>query len=144
MFSKVDQKKLLFNPSTVYCYLGLKKITPLLEKTFVLFVNDAEIKMLTGKKPKGGSKELLDLGPEIVVCTMGDKGALITNRDSQFISPAKKVSRVIDTTGAGDTFAAGFIYGLIKNKSLEWSASLGNKMAAKALSDFGQHWMKSS
>lgn len=144
LLKSIKPGKLIFTMSTFYAYFGLKRLSPLLNKTYCLFINQEEVKMLTKKEAREGSKELLKSGPQIVVCTLGKEGAFITTKDVQLFSPAKKVKRIVDSTGAGDTFTAGFIYGLIKNKSLEQSADFANKLAAKALSDYGLHWMKSA
>jgi len=100
------------------------------------------MKYLTHQNPKSGSKKLLKYGPKIVVCTLAEKGALVTTSNDQFHSPRVDVAKIIDTTGAGDAFAAGFLYGLIKNKSLKWSANFANQIAAKSLTDFGLQWLK--
>ncbi|MBI2622637.1 MAG: adenosine kinase [Candidatus Levybacteria bacterium] len=142
IFKKIKNPLISFSPSIAYVNLGLKAILPLLEKTHVIFLNEQEIKKLINKNPKDASKYLLTYGVKIVACTMGAKGVLITSGKEQFFSPSPKVKKVIDTTGAGDAFAAGFLYGLIKNKSLKWSAKFANKIASKSVSDFGLNWLR--
>ena len=67
---------------------------------------------------------------------------MITTSDSQFFSPAKKVKKIVDSTGAGDAFVAGFMYGLLEKKSLEETARFANAKASESLSDYGLHWLK--
>ena len=67
---------------------------------------------------------------------------MITAKQKQFSVAAIKIDNIIDSTGSGDTFAAGFLFGLIKNKSLEWSADFGIKIASLSLTDFGLKWLE--
>lgn len=142
VLAKLKKGKLILAMSTFYAYFGLGKMLPLLNKTYCLFINQAEVKMLTNMTAREGSRQLIKLGPEIVVCTLGKEGALITTKSQQFFTSPKKAGKLVDSTGAGDTFAAGFIYGLIKNKSPRWSASFASKLSTRALTSFGLHWMK--
>lgn len=142
LVKKIEEPKISFSPGEVYISLGLKALSPLLQKTHVLFFSKYELEILFPDVKKG-SQKLLEYGPKIIVCTLGENGALITTENAHFISPAKKVENIVDTTGAGDAFAAGFLFGLIKNKSLEECAKLGNEMGAKSITDFGLHWLKS-
>lgn len=129
--------RISFTPTLIYSQLGITSLLPLLQKTTVLFLNEQEIEILTNKDYIKGSKELLDTGVKIVVCTRGDKGAFIATQTEQFDSPAADASTIVDSTCAGDTFAAGFLYGLLKNKSLRFSAQFANTLAAQSLTDFG-------
>ncbi|HSX40844.1 MAG TPA: PfkB family carbohydrate kinase [Candidatus Saccharimonadales bacterium] len=142
LVKRVSGPKISFSPGVAYANLGVDTLLPIFKKTYVLFCNTQELTTLIHNAPPGASKKLLEYGPHIVVCTMGDRGALITTKDKQFYASAVKVSNIVDTTGAGDAFAAGFLYGLLEKKSLEESAFLGNKIAAKSLTDFGLNWLK--
>lgn len=142
MLEKLKKPKISFSPAMIYCAYGLSVLKPILMRTHILFVNSDEIRMLTKKTPKTGSKMLLSFGIETIVCTLGENGVLITNNKTQFIVSQKKVKKIIDSTGAGDSFAAGFLYGMLNGKTARESAVLGNKLALLALSDFGQHWLK--
>lgn len=143
VFENIEKPLICFSPGIVYLEFNDKNIIPLLKKTHVFFLNSQEIKTMTKKTVKEGSKKLLEFGPKIIVCTLGGKGVLITSSKEQFYTKAKKVKKIIDTTGAGDAFAAGFLYGLIKKKSLRWSANFGNKIASYSISGFGLSWLKS-
>ena len=142
LIEKIIKPKLSFSPSILYIAEGWENLLPIFKKTYILFVNQKEMKYLTHQNPKSGSKKLLKYGPKIVVCTLAEKGALVTTSNDQFHSPRVDVAKIIDTTGAGDAFAAGFLYGLIKNRSLKWSANFANQIAAKSLTDFGLQWLK--
>lgn len=137
VFNTIKDPHIAFAPSAVYCAYGLSFMKPLIKRTSILFLNAREMKLLTRKGPKEGSKMLIRLGPEIIVCTQGENGVLITTPTIQFFSKGKKITKIIDSTGAGDAFAGGFLYGVLLKKSLLWSAENGHKMARKTLSDFG-------
>lgn len=131
-----------FNPSMFYIKRARKEIMPIIKKSDIVFFNEAEIKKFTDYSPKRASKYLLTLGPKIIVCTLSKKGSLITSNSGQFLTERHNVAEIVDTTGAGDTFAAGFLYGVLKKKSLKWSSSFANRLAAKSLNNFGQSWQK--
>ena len=131
-----------FSPGLFYINLGLEKLLPIIRKTTVLFLNAQELRFLTGKSLEEGARTLLGNGVKIIACTQGSQGAKIISADEQFSAPAVKASKVVDTTGAGDVFAAGFLWGFLKNKSLRWSASFANKLAAASLGGYGLNWLK--
>ncbi|MBU2632679.1 carbohydrate kinase family protein [Patescibacteria group bacterium] len=141
IIEKIKTPKISFTPGVFFTNLGLKKLKPIIKKTEILFLNKREIKTLTGLSKKKGSRKLTDLGTKIVVCTLGEKGVLITTKKEQLLVSAKKIKKVVDSTGSGDAFAAGFIYGYLKKKSLKESAEIGNKIAALSLSDYGLGWL---
>ncbi len=138
----IEKPKISFNPALVYSMLGLKKLAPILKRTEIIFFSKEELSLLFTDIKKG-SKELVTYGPKIVVCTLGEKGALITSRDKQILVATKPVTNIIDTTGAGDAFAAGFLSGILQNKSLEESANIANKIAGKSITNFGLNWIYS-
>jgi sugar/nucleoside kinase (ribokinase family) len=74
-----------------------------------LFCNEGESKALSGKeRPEDAGRVLCEMGPTVVI-KLGAKGALLTNNDSSFRLPAPPLE-VVDTTGAGDCFVAGYCY----------------------------------
>lgn len=138
----INGSKISLTTAVAYTEIGIQKLAPLLKYVNIIFVNELELALLCKLDKEKGSKKLLSYGPEIVVCTLGEKGALITTKEKQFISKGKKVDTIMDTTGAGDAFAAGFLYGLLENKSLEWSADFANSLAAKAITNYGLSWLQ--
>jgi sugar/nucleoside kinase (ribokinase family) len=75
-----------------------------------LVLNDAELRQLT-EKPSlvGAAREVLGYGPKIVVAKQGEYGAALITEDEFFALPAYPLQQVVDPTGAGDTFAGGFV-----------------------------------
>jgi len=96
-----------------------------------------EAKMITGEeKPEEIAKFLLDKGVKNVGLKMGEKGSFIMNEKEKFYFPALKI-KVVDTTGAGDGYVAGFIAGLVRGYSFEKCGLLGNLVGAKIATAIG-------
>ena len=76
------------------------------------------------------------MGVQIVAVKLGDKGCYVTNgAERKTIAPFKV--QVVDTTGAGDAFNAGFLYGLLHDKTLAECGRLGNFVAAQSVTKMG-------
>ena len=145
--------KLSFSPGALYAAKGLKSLNPILNRTYVLFVNQSEMQQLTGKNVKEGAETCLELGCHIIVVTLG-KGVKLGKETGQGTSTAigyirdadteytiepdrRNLGIKVDTTGAGDAFATGFLYGLLKGKGLEEGGRLGNIVAQFSVSKTG-------
>ena len=129
--------KISFNPGEPHATKGLEELTPILEHTFILFLSQKEGEILTGKDYKEGAKALLNYGIEVIACTLGEKGSYLLSRKEEFEVPPEKVETV-DTTGAGDVYAAGFLAGLLKKLSLSKCARLATKAAAQSIKGYGR------
>jgi sugar/nucleoside kinase (ribokinase family) len=101
------------------------------EKVDILFANDLEIFAYTGLEPERAIGRLVK-DVEIVVVKMGEKGALI-QRGSEFYQIPSAPAEVVDKSGAGDLFAAGFLYGLFENYHLTHCGKIGAFLASKIL-----------
>lgn len=97
----------------------------------IVFCNEDEIDALTGLSPEAGCMKLQQLCP-IGAVTLGNKGCLIGHQGTLTALPAFPTN-VIDTTGAGDYFAAGFLYGYLHNASLEECGVMGIVSVARSL-----------
>jgi ribokinase len=75
------------------------------------------------------SEALLDEGPRLVVTTLSERGCFVANREEAFHAPGIKVP-VVDTTGAGDAFHGGFLYGLLQGWDLARTARFANVVGA--------------
>jgi ribokinase len=128
--------KLSFDPGELYARRGLTVMKPFLERCYVVSPNENELKMLTGKEYKEGSKILLKEGASIVAVKLGRRGCYVTDGKEGHLIEPPDVERV-DTTGAGDAFCAGFLYGLIKGKDLYECGRLGNFVASKCITKIG-------
>lgn len=101
----------------------------------VVFANEEESKSLTGLSPR----EALDVLAEmchIAVVKVGEKGSLIKS-GSEFIQVGAIRAKALDTTGAGDLYAAGFIYGLVNNFPLDKSGKIGSLLAGHVIEVMG-------
>ena len=120
-----------------------------LKKCHLFFCNDEELKLLTGEINllKAG-KKILEMGPAYVVIKKGEHGALMLGKDSVFGILAHPCENVVDPTGAGDSFAGGFLGYLdsiatVNEKELRRAAVYGSVMASFAIEDFGVERLKS-
>jgi len=135
--AKEARTKISFNPGEPHMRRGIKELAPILERTFILFSSQREIEMLTKKDYKSGARDLLDYGIKVIVCTLGEKGSYVLSREEELEVPAEKVE-VIDATGAGDVYTAGFLAGLLKGLSLPECANLGTKVAGQSIKGYGR------
>ncbi len=132
-----DSVKISFDPGSVYAQKGFSAIEPIIQNSFVMMPNELELQLLTGETevPKGAAA-LLDAGVKIVAVKLGAKGCYVTNgQEKRTIEPFKVT--VVDTTGAGDAFNAGFLYGLLHDKPLAECGQLGNFVAAQSVTKMG-------
>jgi ribokinase len=128
--------KLSFDPGELYARRGLTVMKPFLERCYVVSPNENELKLLTGKDYREGSKILLKEGASIVAVKLGRRGCYVTDGKEAHLIEPPDVERV-DTTGAGDAFCAGFLYGLIKGKHLYECGRLGNFVASRCITKIG-------
>ncbi|MDX2152897.1 MAG: carbohydrate kinase family protein [Bryobacteraceae bacterium] len=110
---------------------------PCLPHLDILFTNEDEARQLTGAADHlAAAAALRAAGPKIVVIKRGPLGCSVFTPDSSFDSPALKVT-AIDTTGAGDTFAGGFLAALHRGLSLEEAARVANAVGAMNVTRLG-------
>ena len=102
----------------------------------VLFANEAEITALFQTDFKTAIAAVRGLA-EIVAVTRGAEGSVVVTAEDVIQVPAAPVSRVLDTTGAGDLYAAGFLHGMTQRQSLAECARLGGLCAAEIISHYG-------
>lgn len=103
----------------------------------ILFGNEEEVKALLKKDDViEASNEIKDT-LEILAITRGEKGSIIIKKRIKTIIEAETVENVVDTTGAGDAFAAGFLYGFLTGRSLGTCATIGNIIASEVISHYG-------
>ena len=129
--------KVSFDPGSVYAQKGFAVIEPLIRSSYVMMLNALELELLTGETdhPKGAAM-LIDMGVKIVAVKLGSRGCYVTNGEERKTIQPFKV-QVVDTTGAGDAFNAGFLYGLINDKTLAECGQLGNFVASRSVMKMG-------
>jgi fructokinase len=100
-----------------------------LKDTDIFLPSISEAEFITGEKGEKAFEAILDLGPSIIAITHGAEGSTILTKDEKFFAPSYKVD-VVDTTGAGDAFAAGLITGLLTNMPLKQIPYFANAVSA--------------
>lgn len=123
----------------------LKKV---LQKVDVLLVNDGEARQLSGEVSLvKAARTILQMGPKFLIIKKGEHGALLFHDDHVFFAPALPLEDVFDPTGAGDTFAGGFIGYLAKTRDISFdnmktAIIVGSAMASFCVEKFGPERMK--
>ena len=104
----------------------------LLRKTDIVFANEDEARAFTGKEPRQALDDLANVCRTAVV-KVGAKGEMARRGEEFAEMPAEKVANVLDTTAAGDFFAAGFLYALASGSRLEACLKAGGMLAAEVI-----------
>jgi ribokinase len=141
-----------FTPGALFAARGIEALQPILGRTRLLFVNRDELRQLTGQDVIPGAETCLRQGCRIVVVTLG-KGvvlelpggervsavAYIKDAEYEYIveHSTPDIAAEADTTGAGDAFASGFLYGLLNDKGLDVCGRLGDITARFAIGAVG-------
>lgn len=125
--AKESGVKVVFDPGCMMAEKGISRLMPVLQHCDVMLPSEIEANMLTGKKEEEAAAELLKAGPSAVVITMGKEGCILATKDMMKRMPLnpKTNARIVDVTGGGDAFAAGFITGLIEGWKLEECVEFG-------------------
>lgn len=103
----------------------------------ILFANEAEILSLTQLEDFDKAVAQVAAKLPVLVCTRSEHGAIGVKDGERFTVPAQPVAAVVDTTGAGDLFAAGFLAGQAQGRSVEESLTMGAVCAAEIISHVG-------
>ncbi|MFN3389255.1 MAG: adenosine kinase [Allosphingosinicella sp.] len=103
----------------------------------LLFANEQEVMALAGEADFDAAVAAFSERVPLLVVTCSERGAIAVERGRRVSVPAKWVDKVVDTTGAGDLFAAGFLAGQSRGRSLEESLRMGSIAAAEIISHFG-------
>jgi sugar/nucleoside kinase (ribokinase family) len=103
----------------------------------LLFANEHEITALFETDDLSSAVEAIRRRSDLAVITRGAQGSLVISAEQTLEVPAAPVDKVIDTTGAGDLYAAGFLFGLTSAEPLERCGYLGSLAAAEVISHYG-------
>ena len=138
-----ENTHVVFMPGALYTNYGFEKLEDIIAKAYLLLLNRREITLLTGQEPQQGSEWLVEHGCQMVGVTLGADGCMVCNKDNNsgntFTIPTPKVQKndIVDSTGAGDAFAAGFIFGLIENRAIKEAGLIGNLAAGACILGLG-------
>jgi sugar/nucleoside kinase (ribokinase family) len=106
-------------------------------KLDVIFTNEQEITSLIDAK---NFEEIITFGKQlgkVIIITRGEKGSVAINKDGVFKCACKEDLNIVDLTGAGDLFAAGFLHGYVNNLSIQESLQKGTEMSSKIIQKIG-------
>lgn len=138
LLAKNANAKVSFDLSSHEIVLKHKKqmIDLMAKNVDILFANIDEAKQITGLDPEKGCLLLRDVCPTAVV-KMGAGGCWVANKDDCYHQVAIIPEQVRDTTGAGDLFASGFLYGYLEGADIRKCAYFGSLVATRTISIFG-------
>jgi len=125
----------IFDPGQSLPMWGAEDLIRSIEGSRILIVNDYELDMILNKTGLN-IKELLKL-PKAIITTLGEQGSRISVADGDISIPVVKTDKVVDPTGAGDSYRGGLISGLIGGKDIVQCARLGSVCASFAVECYG-------
>lgn len=136
-------KLIVLDTMNFWMEVALEDLKKTIEMVDVLLVNDSEARQLTGEYSLvKASKKILAMGPKYLIIKKGEHGALLFNKNQVFFAPALPLEDVFDPTGAGDTFAGGFMGYLAKTRDISFenmktAIIVGSAMASFCVEKFG-------
>ena len=145
---KVRPKLIVMDTMNFWMDIALDDLKEVLKKVDVLLVNDGEARQLSGEfSLVKAARTIMQMGPKFLIIKKGEHGALLFNENHVFFAPALPLEEVFDPTGAGDTFAGGFIGHLAKTKDISFenmktAIIVGSAMASFCVEKFGPERLK--
>ena len=126
-----------------WVHLHREELAALLDRVDILFANEPEALGLSGVGFLDDALDSLAKRCPTIAVTLGSKGCVIVGAEGRIDVPATPVGQVVDTTGAGDSFAAGFLYGVVNDLGAERSARLGGLTAGEVVGHMGARPIRS-
>ena len=145
---KTRPKLIVMDTMNFWMDIAMDDLKAVLKKVDVLLVNDAEARQLSGELSLvKAAREILTMGPKFLIIKKGEHGALLFHGNHVFFAPALPLEEVFDPTGAGDTFAGGFIGHLAKTKDISFenmktAIIVGSALASFCVEKFGPERLK--
>ncbi len=136
-------KLIVLDTMNFWMDIALDELKEVIGMVDVLTINDAEARQLSGEYSLvKAAQKILNMGLKALVIKKGEHGALLFNKEQVFYAPALPLEEVYDPTGAGDTFAGGFIGYLAKTKDISFenmkrAIIFGSAMASFTVEKFG-------
>ncbi len=140
---KNKPKLVVLDTMNFWMDIALNDLKAVLKHVDVLMVNDSEARQLSGDYSLvRAAQKIHELGPKFIIIKKGEHGALLFHENKVFAAPALPLEEVFDPTGAGDTFAGGFIAHIAKTKDISFenmktAIIVGSAMASFAVEKFG-------
>jgi sugar/nucleoside kinase (ribokinase family) len=145
---KKRPKLIVMDTMNFWMEIAMPELKEVLKQVDLLLVNDAEARQLTGQfSLVKAAKQIMQMGPKYLIIKKGEHGALLFHGADVFFAPALPLEDVFDPTGAGDTFAGGFIghlarTGDISFENMKRAIIVGSAMASFCVEKFGPTRLK--
>lgn len=136
-------KLIVLDTMNFWMDIAMDELKKTIARIDVLTINDSEARQLSGEYSLvKAAQKILEMGPKVLVIKKGEHGALLFNKEEVFFAPALPLEEVFDPTGAGDSFAGGFIGYLAKTKDISFenmkrAIIFGSAMASFTVERFG-------
>ena len=136
-------KLIVLDTMNFWMKIAMDDLKEVIKQIDVLTINDEEARLLSGEHSlRKAAKIILQMGPKYLIIKKGEHGALLFGDNNIFYAPALPLEEVFDPTGAGDTFAGGFVGHLSTCDSINWEAMkkaiiVGSAMASFTVEKFG-------
>lgn len=136
-------KLIVLDTMNFWMDIAMDELMKTLSQIDVLTINDSEARQLSGEYSLvKAAQKILTMGPKVLVIKKGEHGALLFNKEEVFFAPALPLEDVFDPTGAGDSFAGGFIGYLAKTQDISFenmkrAIIFGSAMASFTVEKFG-------
>lgn len=144
----IKPKLIVLDTMNFWMDSALPELLDVIKKIDVITINDEEARQLTGEYSLvRAARKIFEMGPKYVVIKKGEHGALLFYKEDIFFAPALPLEEVFDPTGAGDTFAGGFIGFLTKTRDISFSnmkraVICGSNLASFCVEKFGTERMQ--
>src|SRR3984885_8813011 len=141
-------KLIVMDTMNFWMDIALDELLETIKMVDVLTINDAEARQLSGEHSLvKAARKILTMGPKYLIIKKGEHGALLFNGDLIFSAPALPLADVFDPTGAGDTFAGGFIgymakVGEVNFQNMKNAIIYGSALASFCVETFGTEKLK--
>ena len=149
VLDQVDQPRLtVCDTMNFWIENAREELLEVLSRVHVAAMNDAELRQLTGQPNLAkAATEVLEMGPKYLVVKKGEYGASLVSADWHFALPCYPLPTVIDPTGAGDSFAGGFIgflawSGVVGDEQLRQALAIGTVTASACVEDFSANGLR--
>jgi sugar/nucleoside kinase (ribokinase family) len=145
---KKRPKLIVMDTMNFWMDIALDDLKKTLKLVDVLLVNDSEARQLSGEfSLMKAAAKICEMGPKYLIIKKGEHGALLFHKDRVFFAPALPLEEVFDPTGAGDTFAGGFIGHIARTSDISFenmrtAIIVGSAMASFCVEKFGPSRLK--
>jgi sugar/nucleoside kinase (ribokinase family) len=140
---KTKPKLIVMDTMNFWMEVAMDDLQKVIAEVDVLLVNDSEARQLSAQfSLVKAAREIMKMGPKYLIIKKGEHGALLFHKDQVFSAPALPLEDVFDPTGAGDTFAGGFVghlsrTGDISFENMKTAIIVGSAMASFCVEKFG-------